>query len=201
DRVLIASVEPGRVGLKDEAAAQFYRDLQARLRELPGVEAVSASRMTPIQNCCWWEVMTIDGYKPAPDEKADRFLNSVGPEFFRTMGTRLLQGRDFDERDTAASPAVAIVNAAFAKRFFPNGAALGRILSLPPEYKARQMEIVGIVEDARYIDLRGPTRLAVYFPLSQASDRPSLVELLVRTPGSPLALASTVRREDRTSVV
>src|SRR5207248_1605748 len=86
DRVLIASAEPGRVGLKGEAAAEFYRDLQARVRALPGVEAVSASSMTPIQHCCWWEAMAIDGYNPAPGEKTDAFLNSVAPDFFRTMG-------------------------------------------------------------------------------------------------------------------
>jgi predicted permease len=151
--------------------------------------------MTPIQNCCWWEVMTIDGYTPVPGEESNAFLNSVAPEFFRAMGTRLLLGRDFGASDTARSKAVAIVNMSFAKRFFPDGAALGRIVSLPAVYKASPMEIVGIVEDARYIDLRGPTRLAVYFPLSQAPDKPSLVEVLVRAPGSPLTLTSAVRRE------
>ncbi|MEX2262772.1 MAG: ABC transporter permease [Bryobacteraceae bacterium] len=185
DRVLIASVEPGRVGLKDEAAAQFLRDLQSRLQMVPGVESVSLSSMTPIQNCCWWDALSVEGYTPAPGEKIDVFLNSVAPGFFRTMGTRLLRGRDFDSHDALNSRPVAIVNESFARKFFLNGEALGRIISLPPNYKVSPMEIVGIVADARYIDLRGPTRLAAYFPLAQSRERIGLVEVLARTPRPP----------------
>jgi predicted permease len=195
DRVLIASVEPGRVGWKDEAAAHFYRDLGSQLQALPGVEGVSLSSMTPIQNCCWWEVLGVQDYTPVPGERLNTFLNSVAPGFFRVMGTRLVRGRDFDERDAPHSRPVAIVNESFARRFFPNGEALGRVISLPPEYKVGPMEIVGIVEDARYHDLRGPTRLAAYFPIAQAPDRPASLEVLVRAPGAPLALAPAVRRQ------
>ncbi|MPY89719.1 MAG: FtsX-like permease family protein [Luteitalea sp.] len=195
DRVLIASVEPGRIGLKDEAASQFYRDLQDRLQVLPGAESVSFSSMTPIQNCCWWETMIVEGHTRPPGDKQDVFLNSVAPGFFRTMGTRLLRGRDFDADDAFNSRPVAIVNESFVRKFFPKSEALGRIISLPPSYELGAMEIVGIVEDARYIDLRGPTRLAAYFPLAQSRERPSSVEVLVRTPGPPLALASAVREQ------
>ncbi len=195
DRVLVASLEPGRAGLKGEAAAQFYRDLQSHLRTVPGVTSVSLSSMTPIQNCCWWETMTVEGYSAAPGEKLDVFLNSVAPEFFRTMGTPLLRGRDFDSRDGLNSRPVAIVNESFARKFFPNGDALGRIVSLPPNYKLGPMEIVGMVADARYIDLRGPTRLAAYLPLAQSRERLNSVEVLVRTPGLPLALASAIRQQ------
>jgi predicted permease len=193
DRVLIASVEPSRVGLKEEAANQFYRDLQARLQSLPGVESVSFSWKTPIQNCCWSETLAVEGYAADPNERTNVFLNSVAPGFFRTMGTRLLLERDFDSRDVLNSRPVAIVNESFAKKYFPNGDAIGRTISLPPNYKVGAMTIVGIVEDTRYIDLRGPTRLAAYFPLSQSRERLGVVEVLVRTVGPPLALASAVR--------
>jgi predicted permease len=201
DRVLIASVEPGRVGWKDEAAARFYRDLQSRLQALPGVEAVSASSQTPLQNCCWGEVLDVQGYTPAPGERAggmasplSAFLNSITPGYFRAMGTRLRRGRDFDERDEPNARRVAIVNEAFARKYFPDADALGRIISMPPEYKVGPMEIVGVVENARYQDLRGPTRLAVYFPIAQASG-PASLEVVLRTQGPPLAMAAAVRKQ------
>ena len=202
DRVLIASVEPGRVGWKDDAAARFYHDLQARLQALPGVEAVSGSSKTPIQNCCWWEVLDVQGHTPAPGERVggmasplNTFLNSIAPGYFRVMGTRMRRGRDFDERDAPNARRVAIVNEAFARKYFPNVDALGRIISMPPEYKVGPMEIVAVVENARYRDLRGPTRLAVYFPVTQAPDRGTSLEVLLRTQGPPLALASAVRQQ------
>jgi putative ABC transport system permease protein len=195
DRVLIASVESRRAGLKDEAAARFYRDIQSRLQVMPGVESVSLSERTPIQNCCWWETMTSPDYTPAPSENVAAYLNSVAPGFFRTMRTGLLRGRDFEPRDAKNAPLVAIVNESFARKYFPNGEALGRIISLPPNYKTGPMEIVGIVENARYIDLRGPTRLAAYFPLAQAREEPGVLEVLVRTSGPPLALASAVQQQ------
>lgn len=189
--VLIASVEPGRAGFKDDSG--FYRDLQTRLQAMPGVESVSLSSGTPIQNCCWWDFLAAEGYAPAPGQKIDVYLNSVAPGFFATMGTRLLRGRDFDGRDTSTGRRVAIVNEAYAKRFFPNGEAISRVVSLPAGYKVGPMEIVGIVENARYIDLRGPTRLAAYFPIEQAHEKQGTIEVLVRTEGAPLAMAGAVR--------
>jgi len=106
----------------------------------------------------------------------------------------MLRGRDFDERDAPNARRVAIVNEAFARKYFPNADALGRIISMPPEYKVGPMEIVAVVENARYHDLRGPTRLAVYFPIAQAPDRATSWEVLLRTQGPPLALASAVRQ-------
>lgn len=195
DRVLVASVDPGRVGWKGETAAGFYRDLESRLRAVPGVEAVSFSSLTPIQSCCWWDVLGVEGYTARAGERLNTFMNSIAPGFFRTMGQRMVRGRDFDERDAASSRPVAIVNRSFARRFFRDGEALGRTISLPPAYKASPMEIVGIVEDARYRDLRGTTPLGAYFPIAQAPDRPSSLEVLVRTPGAPLALAPAVRQQ------
>ena len=193
-RVLVASVDHERVGWKGDTSARFYGDLESRLRALPGVEEVSFASGTPIQNCCWWDVLSVEGYEPAKGERPNTFMNSVAPGFFRAIGQRIVRGRDFDAHDAQGARAVAIVNQSFALKFFGNGEALGRTIALPAAYEARPMEIVGIVEDARFRDLRDPPPLAAYFPIAQAPDRPSSLEVLVRTSGAPLALASAVRQ-------
>jgi predicted permease len=202
ERVLVATVDHARVGFKDDAAVRFYRDLQERLQALPGVEAASGASNTPIQGCCWSDPLSVEGQTLPPGagdggvaSPRNTFLNSVAPGYFRVMGTRVLKGREFDERDATNAARVAIVNEEFARTYFPDTDPLGRTIALPAGYKSGSMQIVGVVENARYRDLRGPTRLAAYFPATQAPDRPSSFEVLVRTQGPPLALAPAVRQQ------
>jgi predicted permease len=193
-RVLVAEVQPSRVGIENEQAAQFYRDSATRLARLPGIEAVSSADMTPIQSCCWWDPLEVEGYTPAPGENMDTYFNRVSPDFFRTMGIRVLRGRDFTARDTLTSAPVAIVNDKFANRFFPDGDAIGRFVSLPGGYKSPLMEIVGVVADTAFRDLRSPISYSAYFPMSQSKDIAGSRHLLVRTSGRPELLAAAVRR-------
>ncbi len=194
DRVLIASLDPARAGIPDAGLPAFYRDIQARLQSLPGVQSTSLAMMSPIQNCCWGEKMTVRGYTGPPEERVSTFLNLVNPDFFRTMGTRLLRGRDFDPRDTPGSPAVAIVSESFVRKYFGRANPIGRVIALPSGYRSSPMQIVGVVEDSRFVDLRGPARMAAYFPISQTKDEPASLEIVVRTAGRPMQLASAVQR-------
>jgi len=123
----------------------------------------------------------------------ETFFNRISPDYFRTLGTPVLRGREFTERDTGTSPAVAIVNETFARKFFANGEALGRFISLPPIYKTRRMEIVGVVADSKYRDLRAPIPYSAYFALAQDPASGSR-SVLVRTNGSPAAISPAVRR-------
>ncbi len=194
-RVLVAEVQPIRVGIKDEAVRQFYSDLTARLALVPGVESVSSSVGTPIQGCCWWDPVQVEGYTPAPDENMTTFFDRVSPDYFRTMGIRVLRGREFKARDTLSSPPVALVNERFARRFFPNGEAIGRFIALPPAYKLPRMEIVGVVADTSHRNLRSPLPYSAYFPMAQdPSEIRGALQLLVRTSGRPPAISAAVRR-------
>jgi predicted permease len=194
-RVLVAEVQPIRVGIKEEAAKRFYRDLTARLALLPGVEVVSSSDATPIQGCCWWDPIEVEGYTPAPGENMKTFFDRVSPDYFRTMGIRVLRGREFTAHDTPSSPPVAIVNDSFARRFLPKGEALGRFIALPPSYKMPRMQIVGVVADVSFRDLRSSTPYAAYFPLAQdPSEFRGALQMLVRAADSPSAISLAVRR-------
>jgi putative ABC transport system permease protein len=83
-------------------------------------QSVSSSDETPIQGCCWWDPIEVEGYTPAPGENMKTYFDRVSPDYFRTMGIRVLRGREFTARDTLTSPPVAIVNESFARRFFPS---------------------------------------------------------------------------------
>jgi predicted permease len=91
----------------------------------------------------------------------------VGPHYFETVGTRLLQGRVIDERDRPGAPLAAVVNEAFARRFFPKGNALGQHFGTGDVKHSGDFEIVGIVEDAKYQDTRGPAYPTFFWPLLQ----------------------------------
>jgi predicted lysophospholipase L1 biosynthesis ABC-type transport system permease subunit len=136
--------------------------------------------------------ISISGGPPSADQVL--FLN-ISPGWMEAMKIPLLDGRDFRARDT--NPSVAIVNETFAKRYFSGENPLGRSF-----YGDASLEIVGLVRDARYIDMRGPMPAVVYLPY-RAIDRKGALRpkrwgtLIVRTDSSnnPLALASTLRRE------
>jgi predicted permease len=162
DSLLIFGVNADEAGYKGER----LRDLQSRMVEglnaLPGVASASTSMITMISGGGWNGDARVVGYTPRPDEDILTDLNYVGPKYFRTMGTPVLLGREFDARDTAAagSPAVAIVNKSFARHYFGNKPALGQHVN--------DAEIVGVVKDMKYVNLREPFPEIVYFAAAQA---------------------------------
>jgi predicted permease len=110
----------------------------------------------------------------------------VGPQFFETLEIPIVRGRALTANDRAGAPGAAVVNETFARRFWPNGDALGKRLTSGREY-----EIVGIARDGKYLTLGEPARPYMYFPALQT---PEDVQLVVRASGEPRALTNTVRR-------
>ena len=114
--------------------------------------------MPPISNeeGNWTQSVAIDG---GPiEEESSRFVhfNAISPGYFGTLGMRLLRGRDFAGTDTAASTRVVIVNESLARRFFPNVDPIGRVISIGRNERRRNLEIVGLVRDAKYQTLQEP---------------------------------------------
>jgi predicted permease len=148
DGLAVFGVDPHIKSVPEGVA--FYRELQNRLRVLPGVESVTL--MEERIGTGWSDNgdMMVDGKLPDVPSGGSRTVRSnvVGPDFFRTLGVPVLAGRDFADSDTANSPRVGIINEQFAKRFLPTVNPLGHVIS--PEGVSFPMTIVGVVKDHKY---------------------------------------------------
>lgn len=148
------TVNPGGAGYDPVRGAVFFRDLRARIQALPGVTSVSLADAGPFQGSSSGTNVEVEGYQHGPDENMDVLVVAAGPAYMRTMGTRLLAGRDLADRDTMDGPRVAVVNEAFVRRFFKQGENIvGRHMS-QGSGGPLDIEIVGVAEDVKHLDLR-----------------------------------------------
>ncbi len=152
ERVLIATVDTSATAIDPADRVRFGEQLVAAVRRVPGVASAAWSSDTPLSKASQSPVML----------KAERVQNAVSPGWFAAYGTRLRSGRDFTSEDGPGAPPVAIVNEAFARKYFVGRNALGETI----EGKT----IVGIVEDAVYSTVRGGVRPTLYSPLAQAGN-------------------------------
>jgi macrolide transport system ATP-binding/permease protein len=168
----------------------LYQRLHEKLPQIPGVLSASLSGYSPLGGNNWNERVYIEGKPPDYSWTAPSW-NRAGPHYFETIGTRLLQGRAIDERDTPAAPHVTVINETFARRFFPNENPIGQHFGMGDANHSGHSEIVGIVEDAKYQDTRGPAYATFFLPLLQTppgeplrgwvgAGKPENLELAVR---------------------
>ena len=185
-----------------------YRELQQKMRSIPGVITASYSLYSPLGGDNWGTSVYVPGRAHDSGENGDysSWLR-VGPDYFETIGTRLLQGRTINEQDTPTSRRVAVVNQQFAKKYFNDEDPIGKHFGANEAKHTSDFEIVGVVEDARYQNNHGAERPRYFLPYLQnveysepstmsgevASQRIQAIELHVA--GTPENLESTVRRE------
>ncbi len=165
----------------------FTRVLE-QLRALPGVRSASDSDNTPLGGAVDANYLQIDGYTSPTTERELVFLNEVSGGYFETLGTHLLAGRDFNAHDAARSPKVAIVNESFAQKYLHGKSPVGR------RYRPEQgnklgdpVEIVGLVRDAKYLDLREGFHPTVYIAASQNTNPGQVVTFELRCAASNAA--------------
>jgi predicted permease len=175
--------------LKGEALMQFYRELGEGLRRQPGVTNVSFARIVPFTHFLWDEDFSVGVGKGQ-----DTYQNSIGPNYFRTMGIPMLAGRDFAWSDTASTGLKIILNRTAVKRLFPDGNALGRTVTKQDGQTAVHYEVVGVAGDAKYENLREPAPPTAYVSMSQDENQlGTSYYAVVRTSGPPGALAEAAR--------
>jgi predicted permease len=194
ENVLIASLTLDEQQYDRSRSQAFYRQLSERIAALPGVQSVGLSSATPGLPGSERRGIGIEGYQAQPGERLHINSNLVGPRYFATMKIPVVEGRDFDERDRQGAPCVAIINEAFARRYFaPEGRALGKHLIQYRDQQPNQLcEIVGVVRDNRWQSLTKEPQPAFAFPLLQTHwTRP---KLLVNPAGDPSNLTLAVRR-------
>ena len=161
DHLLMLSPDNSGRALPDNAARiRYTRTLLDQVRALPGVRSASASVVIPMGGSSWqfdYAAGAVSGHA---------YVNLVMPDFFRTMGTRLIMGRDLTAKDDAASPRIAVVNESFARRYWPGQSPLGKQFH-EVDKAAILITVAGVVEDARYRDFRKNAPPTVYLPLLQ----------------------------------
>jgi putative ABC transport system permease protein len=173
----------------------FFRELPARLGALPGVKAVSAVNVLPISGGDSNGNLTIEGRDFPPAQTPSASFRRILPNYFNAMSIPLKQGREFNERDTGEEKVV-IINEGMARRFWPEGDAIGKRIKIGPPQNEPWLTIVGVAGDVKNIGLEADARLATYEPHAQ---RPwSSMILAIRTEADPLSLSAAVRGELRT---
>ena len=162
-------VESFLAGYKPEQLEAFQRRTRSELGRLQGVERVSASLYGPLSGTYWQGTVFVEGQEPpAPDSTANDYpFNRVGPGYFETIGSRILDGRAITEHDTATSQHVAVVNESFARRFFGRENPIGRHFGKDGLKYMADYEIVGVVEDAKYFKAEEAAPPMFFLPLTQ----------------------------------
>jgi putative ABC transport system permease protein len=178
--------------------AAFYADMIRRVEALPGVRSAAVTNWIPLVMQGDSIGISVEGVPdPAPGQGKRPVVVTrvVSPHYFGTMGIRLLQGREFEDgRDRVDSPCVVAVSEAMARRFWPEGSALGkRITPGSPQNADNWCEVVGVVNDVRQRELASESPPMMYFSYAQAGFFAPRY-LVVSTEGDPLALAGTVRK-------
>ena len=189
DRVLVVTLDPAGRGLRQQQLIAPYRELLQRLAAIPGVRTATFGGATPLSGAGASRAATVEGYQAKPGELRYVMENWIAPGYFETLGTPLVAGRDFSFRDEGG-PRVAIVNRAMARYYFGDASALGKHVLFDGDKEP--YEIVGVVADAKYLEMREATPRTIYF--NAFREGRVFSNFLLRTRMEPGAIAPEVRR-------
>jgi predicted permease len=188
DHVLLADYELGPAAYSEAQGIAFHRQVLAKLAALPGIEAVTLADFSPLSFSIHSDYVHPDGYVPLPHESMEISRAVVGPNYFRTMRTSLVAGRDFTEQDGEKSQQVAIVNQEFADRYWPGQDAIGKRISVYGQWST----VVGVARNGKYRRLVYAPEPVIFLPLFQ--DYYDQVIIHARVAGDPQAYAAAVER-------
>ena len=207
ENLLAFNVDPSLGSYTVEQTKAFHARLTDELRSLPGVSAVGNASIGILQESSWDTSITVEGYVPGPGRARNAYMNQVGPGYFEALGVPLVSGRDFTQQDTHEIqhsdedddwvPTAVIVNQSFARHYFPDTNPLGRHMGFGDDPGTRaDMEIVGVVADTKYRNLRDEVPIQAFVPYL-ASRRVGDMTYYVRTTLSPEAVVSQARERLR----
>lgn len=190
DNVLMFHVDPPIIGVQD--VVPIYEQLIGRLHQLPGVRSVSLSVHEPLTtHVSDSSVRVRDSRARQSDDLTAVNIEPIGPDYFATLETPILEGREFRGSDRDGAPRVAIVNQSTAKHYFGDSNPVGRFVSIPA-YRGDEswLQIVGVVRDIKVHDLREASTMMLYVPMFQAPEGGATFE--VRTAMDPVYAQSAV---------
>jgi predicted permease len=189
DQLVLVEVDAERSGYKDARLSSLMADLVSRATQTPGVLAASTSENGIFSGIESGNSIRVEGFIPQSDDDSSIAYDDVGPAYFSTIGAHLVQGRDFESRDSQAGAKVAVLNATAARFFFPHGSAMGSHVTMD----SATFEIVGVVSNVEGRDLRAKPVRRVYIPWAQMKSPPGRFTIEVRTSGNPAHLSEALR--------
>jgi predicted permease len=187
ESVLAIIVNPRSAGFTEPQLPDLYRRLVERIEAVPGVRSAAVTESGLVSGSRSISAVEIAGYPKAPDEQISFQTDSVGLNYFATVGMHLVEGRDFTWRDDARAPKVAIVNQTLARRYFPGRSAVGQLFGDDKP----DVQIVGVVADARVNDVREAAPIMAWYPIAQHMEYTRAIA--VRATGHPQAIAAQLR--------
>jgi predicted permease len=198
DRRIVATINPRLAGYRTEQLSLLYRRIHDSIAGIPDVSSVALCLYSPQASGGWGAGVWVDGHAdPGPREDNSAFWNRVTAGYFDVIGNPIARGRGLSEQDTASSRKVAVINEAFARKFFGNEDAIGKHFGRSAEASG-QFEVVGVARDARYLpdNLHQPIRPFFFLPEAQAEYTQGILgslflrDIVILTrPGASLSLA------------
>ncbi|MBX6363871.1 MAG: ABC transporter permease [Gemmatimonadetes bacterium] len=192
DNVVAFRLSPELNGYAPARSHTFFQRVEEALRATPGVTAVSAALVPILSGSNWGTDVAVQGFRSGPDIDSNARLNEVSAGYFRAFGVPLLAGREFTPADALGRPKVAIVNEAFAKKFNLGRDAVGKWMSMGRSGEL-DMEIVGLVQNAKYSDVKEEVPPLFFVPWAQDSTIGAMT-FYVRTALPPERLLKTIPR-------
>jgi predicted permease len=180
--IVTAEIDIGPAKYPKERRLPAFRELEDKIRTLPGVVSVARVAMTPISGSGWNQSVRPDA---STAEAKNSFFNRFSPGYLKTMGTTLIAGRDFDERDVVGAPNVAIVNEAFAKRFYDGANPVGHTFRMEGSAGEadRVFQVAGFIRNTKYYELREDFIPIAFLPIAQDETPGSGATMVLRTSG------------------
>lgn len=188
--LLVTDVDFSKLPIPKDQRPEYKRQIVERMRTLPGVEDAAATDIVPVSGNAWNQDIIVGG-----KELGASLMNRVSNQYFKTVGTPLLAGRDFGPQDTATSPKVAIVNETAAKKYF-GGDAIGKTFHIDVYQGETNFEyqIVGVMKDAKYRDMREDFSPVTFYPLAQDAHSDQYTSVMIRSQISLDTLTSEIKR-------
>jgi predicted permease len=190
DNVVTFGIAPRLSGYDSTRSKALFLRTEEEVAALPGVNGVTADLVGLLQNNNWGNNVSVQGFKRDPDTDAGSRFDEVGPGFYKVLGVPLLAGREFTAADVVGRPKVAIVNEAFAKKFNLGKDAVGKRMAMG-DTNNLDMEIVGLVKDAKYSQVKQKIPPVFVLPYRQDPNI-GFMNFYVRTSGDPLLLLRSI---------
>jgi predicted permease len=187
DRLVSFAVAPSLNGYTPQQALAFFERVEDAVAALPGATVVSASTVQLIAGNNWNNSVAVQGFEAGPDTNTTASFSLIGPDFFQTLGIPVMAGREFTRGDGATAPKVAIVNQAFARKFNLGDRVIGTRISTDRNAATLDIEIVGLVQDAKYSEVKDAVPPQFFRPYRQG-ENVGAINFYVKAAGDAAAL-------------